>query len=116
MSRGWIDPEDRLWRHPSEVTGHGPGEVPVLLNAPPRHPYRGAVMVLVGVVAVMAVVAWVVVLLSPASTRPLSTTRDTLAAAPTTLAGPDNAVPAAAQAAGRSMVSSRSPPRRDRWR
>ncbi len=103
--RGWIDPEDRLWRHPSEVTGQGPGtgEVPVHLNAP-RHPYRGAVMVLVGVVAVMAVIAWVVVLLSPASTRPLSTTRDTAAAAPTTLAGPDNAVPAAAQAAGRSMV------------
>ena len=102
--RGWIDPEDRLWRHPSEVTGHGPGEAPVLLNAPASHPYRGAVMVLVGVVAVMAVVAWVAVLLSPASTRPLSTTHDTLAAAPTTLAGPDNAVPAAAQAAGRSMV------------
>ena len=104
--RGWIDPEDRLWRHPSEVTGSGPGtgEVPVLLNAPPRHPYRGAVMVLVGLGAVMAVVAWVVVLLSPASTQPLSTTRDTVAIAPTTLAGPENAVPAAAQAAGRSMV------------
>ena len=104
--RGWIDPDDRLWRHPSEVTGQGPGtgEVPVVLNAPPRHPYRGAVMVLVGVGAVMAVVAWVVVLLSPASTRPLSMTRDTVAVAPTTLAGAQNAVPAAAQAAGRSMV------------
>jgi S1-C subfamily serine protease len=104
--RGWIDPEDRLWRHPSEVAGSRPGtgEVPVLLNAPPRHPYRGAVMVLVGVGAVMAVVAWVVVLLSPASTQPLSTTRDTVAITPTTLAGRENAVPAAAQAAGRSMV------------
>jgi len=108
--RGWIDPDDRLWRHPSEVTGGGPGtgEVPVLLNAPPRHPYRGAIMVLVGVLAVMAVVAWVVVLLSPASTRPLSTTRDTAAVAPTTLAGPQNAVPAVAQAAGRSMVELRA--------
>ena len=108
--RGWIDPDDRLWRHPSEVTGGGPGtgEVPVLLNAPPRHPYRGAVMVLVGVVAVMAVIAWVVVLLSPASTRPLSTTHDTAAVAPTTLAGPQNAVPAVAQAAGRSMVELRA--------
>ena len=108
--RGWIDPDDRLWRHPSEVTGGGPGtgEVPVLLNAPPRHPYRGAVMVLVGVVAVMAVIAWVVVLLSPASTQPLSTTRDTAAVAPTTLAGPQNAVPAVAQAAGRSMVELRA--------
>ncbi len=106
--RGWIDPDDRLWRHPSEVAGSGPGAggvAPVLLNPPPRHPYRSAVMVLVGVVAVMAVVAWVLVLLSPASQRPLNTTtRDTVAAAPTTLAGPDNVVPAAAQAAGRSMV------------
>jgi len=108
--RGWIDPDDRLWRHPSEVTGGGPrtGEVPVLLNAPPRHPYRGAVMVLVGVVAVMAVIAWVVVLLSPASTKPLSTTRDTAAVAPTTLAGPQNAVPAVAQTAGRSIVELRA--------
>ena len=67
--RGWIDPDDRLWRHPSEVAGSGPGTgaVPVLLHAPPHHPYRGAVMVLVGVGAVMAVVAWVIVLLSPAS-------------------------------------------------
>ena len=107
--RGWIDPDDRLWRHPSEVTRGDPGtgEVPVLLNAPPRHPYRGPVMVLVGVVAVMAVIAWVVVLLSPASTQPLSTTRDTAAVAPTTLAGPQNAVPAVAQAAGRSMVELR---------
>ncbi len=103
--RGWIDPEDRLWRHPSEIAAPGP-EAPVLLNAPQGHPYRGAVMVLIGVGAVMAVVAWVVVLLSPASQRPLQgATSDTDAAAPlTTLAGPQNAVPAAAQAAGHSMV------------
>ena len=42
-----------------------------LLNPPPRHNYRSAVMVLVGVGAVMAVVAWVIVLLSPASDHPL---------------------------------------------
>jgi putative serine protease PepD len=103
--RGWIDPDDRLWRHPSEVAAPS-SEAPVLLNAPQRHPYRGAVMVLVGVGAVMAVVAWVVVLLSPASQRPLQgRTADTVAAAPlTTLAGPQNAVPAAAQAAGHSIV------------
>jgi len=65
-------------------------------------------MVLVGVVAVMAVIAWVVVLLSPASTKPLSTTRDTAAVAPTTLAGPQNAVPAVAQTAGRSIVELRA--------
>ncbi len=102
--RGWIDPDDRLWRHPSEVTA------PVLLNAPPRHAYRSAVMVLVGVAAVVAVVAWVIVLLSPASQKPLSNaTGDTVAGATlTTLAGPQNAVPAAAQAAGRSMVELRA--------
>jgi S1-C subfamily serine protease len=108
--RGWIDPDDRLWRHPSEVAPSGAPrhpEAPVLLNAPPRHSYRGAVMVMVGVVAVLAAVASAVVLLSPASQRPLdSATRDTAAAGPlTTLAGPQNAVPAAAEAAGRSMVA-----------
>ena len=101
--RGWIDPDDRLWRHPSEI-GQGTEE-PLLLNAPPSHPYRGVVMVLVGVVAIMAAVAWVVVLVSPASQRPLKgATADIETSAPTTLAGPQNAVPAAAQAAGRSMV------------
>jgi S1-C subfamily serine protease len=115
--RGWIDPDDRLWRHPSEVTASGAGtgpvtdaDTPVLLNAPPRHAYRSAVMVLVGVAAVVAAVAWVIVLLSPASQKPLSSaTGDTVAGATlTTLAGPQNAVPAAAQAAGRSMVELRA--------
>ncbi len=110
--RGWIDPEDRLWRHPSEVTGAG-GDAgtgadpsgPVFL-VPPRHPYRGPIMILVGVVAVFAVVAWVVILLSPASQRPLrGGTHDTAAGVSlTTLAGPQNAIPAVAQAAGRSIV------------
>ena len=111
--RGWIDPDDRLWRHPSELTGSNPGSgpggplpPPLLLDVPGRHAYRGPIMVLVGVVAVIAVAAWVVVLLSPASQRPLSSaTRDTLPATTlSTLAGSQNAVPAAAQAAGRSMV------------
>src|SRR6185437_9652184 len=80
--RGWIDPDDRLWRHPSEVAG--PGAAPDLrfpLDPPARHNYRSAVMVLVGVGAVMAVVAWVIVLLSPASDHPLDTapTQDTAA-------------------------------------
>ena len=116
--RGWIDPDDRLWRHPSEVAAAagaagrgapagptGP-EAPVRLNAPPRHPYRGAFMVLVGVAAVAAVVAWVVVLLSPASQRPLigaGSTGDTVAGGPiTTLAG--QSVPTVVETAGRSMV------------
>jgi S1-C subfamily serine protease len=104
--RGWIDPDDRLWRHPSEVAGPPTG-APFLLNVPPRRSYRGAVMVLVGVFAVMAVAAWVVVLLSPASQHPLAVdgTDDTVAdGSVSTLAGAQNAVPSAAQAAGRSMV------------
>ena len=63
-------------------------------------------MVLVGVGAVMAVVAWVIVLLSPPSEHPLeSGTQDTAASGPlTTLAGAQNAIPAAAQTAGHSIV------------
>ena len=92
--RGWIDPDDRLWRHPSEVAGPGrAADVPFLVNPPPHHNYRSAVMVLVGVGAVMAVVAWVIVLLSPASEHPLEpATQDTAASGPlTTLAGAQNA-------------------------
>jgi S1-C subfamily serine protease len=107
--RGWIDPDDRLWRHPSEVAaagtpGGGAGAAP---DAPRHHPYRGAVMVLVGVAGVMAVVAWVGVLLSPASQHPLGTTaaHDETAVTLSTLAGPQNALPAWADAAGRSMVA-----------
>ncbi len=105
--RGWIDPDDRLWRHPSEVAGPGPAsDAPLLVNPPPHHNYRSAVMVLVGVGAVMAVVAWVIVLLSPASEQPLdSATQDTAANGPlTTLAGAQNALPAAAEAAAHSLV------------
>ena len=104
---GWIDPDDRLWRHPSEMAAPGPNPgASFLLNPPPRHQYRSAVMVLVGVGAVMAVVAWVIVLLSPASEHPLqSATLDTAGnGSLTTLAGPQNAVPAAAVPAGRSIV------------
>ena len=46
-------------------------------HQPPHHGYRNAVMILVGVGAVMAAVAWVIVLLSPASEHPLdSATQD----------------------------------------
>ena len=106
--RGWIDPEDRVWRHPSEQAGGSPEE-PLLLEPPPRHPWRGVVMVAVGAVAVMAVVAWVVLLLSPASDRPMpSATGDTQEGSLTTLSGPDNAVPLAADAAGRALVELRA--------
>ncbi len=109
--RGWIDPDDRLWRHPSEVARPGPDrDALFLLNPQTGHQYRSAVMVLVGVGAVMAVVAWVIVLLSPPSEHPLEgATQDTAASGPlTTLAGPQNAVPAVAAAAGHSIVELRA--------
>jgi putative serine protease PepD len=104
--RGWLDPQDRLWRHPSEMAGSA-AEAPLLLNVPATRSYRGVVLVLVGVLAVMAVVAWFVVLLSPASDHPPNGagTQDTAAdGSVSTLAGTQNSVPAAAQATGRSVV------------
>ena len=107
--RGWIDPADRVWRHPSEVASAADataaGPAPVTLTPPPRRPFRTVAMILIGVAALIAVVAWIVVLLSPASQRPTdSATSDTRPVAPTTLAGAQNAVPAVAETAGRSMV------------
>jgi S1-C subfamily serine protease len=66
-------------------------------------------MVAVGAVALMAVVAWVVLLLSPASDRPMpSATTDTQEGPPRTLPGADNAVPSSADAAGRAIVELRA--------
>jgi S1-C subfamily serine protease len=102
--RGWIDPDDRIWRHPSEVTQED-GDAPVRLHAPPPHQYRGAIMVLVGAAAVVAVAAWVVVLLSPASKSPTTTATTNGAGTPlSTLAGTQNTLPEAAEPAGHSMV------------
>ena len=106
--RGWIDPDDRLWRHPSEVATPSAGDpaAPLLIKPPVRHPGRNAAMVLVGAVAVIAAVVWLIVLLSPASDHPLTSTatRDTAAAPVSTLPGAQNAVPAAAEATGHSIV------------
>ena len=105
--RGWIDPDDRLWRHPSEAATPSAGHAPArrLIEPPARHPGRNVAMVLVGAAAVVAVVVWVVILLSPASDHPLTaTTRDTAAVAVSTLPGAENAVPAAAAATGHSIV------------
>ena len=110
--RGWIDPDDRLWRHPSEVAGRS-GGTPVLLSAPPRRAARNVAMILIGVAAVMAVAAWAVVLLSPASQRPERATgvvtTDAQGAPLTTLAGADSSVPAAAQVTGRSVIALQVP-------
>jgi S1-C subfamily serine protease len=103
--RGWIDPDDRLWRHPSEVPTAASGG-PVLLQPPPGKHHRSALMALVGAAAVVAVGVFIAVLLSPSSDHPSTGgTADTIVAAPvSTLPGLQNAVPAAALAAGRSMV------------
>jgi S1-C subfamily serine protease len=102
--RGWVDPDDRIWRHPSEVSQEE-SDVPVRLHAPPPHQYRGAIMVLVAAAAVVAAAAWVVVLLSPASKSPQTTATTTGIDTPlSTLAGPQNTLPAAAEQAGHSLV------------
>jgi S1-C subfamily serine protease len=105
--RGWIDPDDRLWRHPSEVAGARPGPlrarpgVAVDAGSP-----RARLMLLIGAGAVVVAVAWLVILLSPGSDHPPPTSSNEVAAdAPlTTLAAQGSALPAAAEAAGHSMV------------
>lgn len=100
--RGWIDPDDRLWRHPSEVaagavrTGNTPlGGI--------RHPRT---MILIGAAATLAAIAWAIVLISPASDQPSATTAsDNAPEIPlTTLAVQSEQIPAPAAAAGRSVV------------
>ncbi|HWF15845.1 MAG TPA: trypsin-like peptidase domain-containing protein [Acidimicrobiales bacterium] len=106
--RGWIDPDDRLWRHPSEqvpVVRGGP-----VLSPPAKHRYRGPLMILIGAASVAAVGAFVAVLLSPSSQPPLASTGHdaTSAATLTTLTGPERGVPSAAQTAAKSMVELRA--------
>ena len=69
-------------------------------------------MILIGVAAIMAVAAWVVVLLSPSSQRPeqaTGVTTDAEGAPLTTLAGADSSVPTAAQVTGRSIIALQAP-------
>jgi hypothetical protein len=108
--RGWIDPEDRLWRHPSEIAPQGQGAqfdspAPSLL-----HHHRSTAMVLVGAGAVLAAMAWVVILLSPSSDRPMvSDGGGAMTDAPlTTLASNRETIPNAASAAGQSLVQLRA--------
>jgi len=103
-TRGWIDPEDRLWRHPSELAG---------LAAPPfpqsdslLHQHHSKAMILVGAGAMLAAVAWVIILLSPTSARPSTDAGDgVLSDAPmTTLAANPSALPEAAAGTSQSLV------------
>jgi putative serine protease PepD len=100
--RGWIDPDDRLWRHPSELAARATravGRPPILT----RHPRA---TLLIGAAATLAAVAWVIVLLSPPSDHVgLSTSSDSASdVSVTTLALRGDPVPTSAQAAGHSMV------------
>ena len=102
--RGWIDPEDRLWRHPSEQVPavRGPGPV---LSPPTEHRYRGPLMVVVAALALAAAGAFLVVLLSPPSQSPIrDAVRDPGGATLTTLSAHMVGVPASAQTAARSVV------------
>jgi S1-C subfamily serine protease len=106
--RGWVHPDDRVWRHPSEQAA-GPPDASVRLEAPPRHRWRAPAMVAIGVVAVMAVVAWVVLLLSPASDHPMpSATSNTAPGSPRTAPGTGTTVPTAADAVGKAIVELRA--------
>jgi S1-C subfamily serine protease len=103
--RGWIDPDDRLWRHPSEVAGRAPA-----LVQGRSHESRGYLMFGVGAAATVAAVAWLVVLLSsnPAHAPSVSTSAVSADSPMTTLAGNEQTVPAVAQSASHSMVQLRA--------
>jgi putative serine protease PepD len=103
--RGWIDPEDRLWRHPSEQVP-AVGQAGPVLSPPAKHRYRGLLMLFIAAAAVAAVGVFLVILLSPASQSPLrgSARNASGGATLTTLTSNMNGVPAAAQTAAKSMV------------
>jgi S1-C subfamily serine protease len=111
--RGWIDPDDRLWRHPSEVARASGSPVASsagdMATGTRIHRHRGQLMVVVAATAAMAAAAAVVILLSPASDKPqVIHTAAVAADAPmTTLAVAHQGVPTVAQAAGQSMVQLR---------
>ena len=107
--RGWIDPDDRLWRHPSEqvpvVPAAGAGAGPVL-TPPPGRSWRGPLMISIGAAAIIAVGVFVYVLLSPAAQPPLQSSGRGAdnAATLTTDTGATGDVPPAAQTAAKSVV------------
>jgi putative serine protease PepD len=102
--RGWIHPDDRLWRHPSELAS-SPAEV---LLVQPDGDRRARIMIVVGAVAALAAVAWTVILLSPSSDHPPSALVGGADSPVTTLAGDVQALPKAALSASQAMVQLRA--------
>jgi S1-C subfamily serine protease len=102
---GWIDPDDRLWRHPSELTAGGPRAAETRLTGT-RHPRT---MVLIGAAATVAAIAWALVLLSPPSDQPTTVPlSDNATGIPLTTLVQSQQVPVPADAAGHSMVQLRA--------
>jgi len=111
--RGWISPDDRLWRHPSETGAAGGGSTAVPTGSPPGGRSRSGSWV-VGCTTLGIVVALVTagVVMATAGTGDQDGSGSTpggpfLAAAPTTEPGPT--APAAGKATIASMVSSIRP-------
>jgi S1-C subfamily serine protease len=114
-SKGWIDPDDRLWRHPSEVAG-GTG-APGAPNGPraetgaaTRDLRRTRIMVLVGAVAIASAAVWIGILLSQDVPHPAKAPiTDAASDAPlTTMAGSTSPIPTVADGAGEALVELRA--------
>jgi len=126
--KGWLPPDDRMWRHPSELSavpadtwgsaGRGGGTAPAHPAAgpaapqavgPPGHRGRHAATAFVGAGAVAAVLVGILLLVNadigPSATRVAtdSVTHSTL----TEMTGCCRFVPAVAKGAARAMVSLR---------
>jgi len=112
---GWIDPDDRLWRHPSEVAGASAASAASAASSTPGPPglrdhRRTRIMMLVGAVAAVSAAVSVGILLAQ-DAPPSAPTANTDAAsdAPlTTLAGSTTLIPRVANAAGNAMVELRA--------
>lgn len=121
--KGWLPPDDRLWRHPSEAptaptapavagVGRGRGAGSVHPAAVPvgagRHRRRNVATALVGSGAAAAVVVGILLLLAAGSGPGPGQPATTGSSAPTALTevtGCCKAVPVAAQGAQRALVS-----------
>ncbi len=112
---GWIDPDDRLWRHPSEVAGASAASAASAASGTPGPPglrdhRRTRIMMLVGAVAAVSAAVSVGILLAQDAppSAPTATTDAASDAPLTTLAGSTTLIPRVANAAGNAMVELRA--------